>query len=140
MAAEYFDARPPQGYGIQRALTPTVSDDTGASILRQGIRYHQQAEYDLALVAFRAYFEDNPEIDDPLPAALAASAAIASGVYDEAPMFLAELPESDVTRLWLQALLELREEDFGAAKQLLGALDQTQGNPYPAADLMDRLP
>ncbi|MEM6771106.1 MAG: hypothetical protein AAF597_11015 [Bacteroidota bacterium] len=44
LAEEFFDAQPPNGYGTQRVLTPVVTSDQAASILRQGIKYHQRNE------------------------------------------------------------------------------------------------
>ena len=139
MAEAFFDARPPGGYRTQRVLTPTDVADPDASILRQAIRYHQQEQYDLALVAFRAHFADHPESDEALTISLAASAAMASGVYAEAGSFSRMLPEGNATRLWLQALLALREERRVYASQLLNQLEQTPNNPYPSSDLLLRL-
>lgn len=140
LAEAFFDAQPPNGYGTQRVLTPVPATDAAASILRQGIRYHQEAKYDLALVSFRAYFADNPIIEDAQPASLAASAAFASGAYAETNRFIGELPADNVTKMWLQALLELREENLVAAESLLSQLKNRTDNPYPAAALLDRLP
>lgn len=140
LAEEFFDARPPGGYGTQRVLTPVAETDGGASVLRQAIRYHQDGVYDLSLVSFRAYFEDNPVSDDPLPATLAASAAMASGAYTEVNTFLEALPADNNTKLWMEALLALREENFAAAELLLTQLEKKTGNLYPAEELIGRFP
>lgn len=138
---EFFSAQPPNGYGTQRALSPAgATSDADASILRQGVRYHQEEEYDLALVAFRAYFSGEPVSVKPLHLNLATTAALASGAYADAATFVAEMPVASTDRLWWGAMLDLRREKLRGAKDKLEQLVERNDNSYPAAVLLQRLP
>ncbi len=138
---EFFDARPAYGYGTQRVLTAAGNPlDTDASILRQGTLYHQEEQYDLALVAFRAYFSGSPVDPDPLHLQLAATAAMSAGAYTEAADFVAELSAASADKHWWQSLLALRQEDLVAAKAHLQAIAERKDHNYPVADLLRLLP
>lgn len=143
LAEEFFSPVPVQGYGTQRALT-AGSRDAAASILRQGIVYHQQQDYDLALVSFRAYFEEAPVREDYLPTVLATTAAIATGNYAEARELLNGIPktEKDMRQdyLWHAALLDLRNENFPAARESLTELERMDRTDYKVKALLGRLP
>ena len=140
----YFDATPVNGYSIQRGLTPAKVTDQDASILRQGVNWHQSKDYDLALVSLRAYLESNPVPATGRPLLLAATAAIAIGEYEEAAGYLAEVPRVDAaTRVaddWYTALLALRKEDLAAARPLLEKIAKdANGRNYAAKDLLKAL-
>lgn len=140
---EYFEAEPAGGYGTQRSLAAGVSDED-ASILRQGIAYHQQADFDLALVAFRAFLESNPIPTTDQPLLLAATAAIATGHYAEGEEYLEQIAEDDsevgTAANWHQALLHLRKEGRSAALVELRHVERaTVGRSYPAAELIEVL-
>ncbi|MEM6771304.1 MAG: hypothetical protein AAF597_12045, partial [Bacteroidota bacterium] len=70
----------------------------------------------------------------------AAAAAMAQGAYEEVPRFLGELPQDHPTKVWLTALLALRSEEIDTARELLSSLSQQTDNPYPATELISRLP
>lgn len=136
---EYFDAAPANGYGTQRSLAAGISDED-ASILRQGILYHQQADYDLALVSFRAFLESNAETASDRDLLFAATAAIATGHYAEGGEYLDLITEDDsepgTAANWHQALLHLRGEERKAALAELRLVEQaTAGRSYPAGKL-----
>ena len=140
---EYFEAKPVYGYGIRRSLAADLSD-TDASILRQGISYHQQADYDLAIVSFRAFLESNPEPADDQPLLLAATAAIATGHYAEGMDYLDEITEDDsetgTAANWHQALLHLRKGNNAAALAELQRVKQARaGRAYPTARLLEAI-
>jgi len=140
---QYFDPTPVGGYGIQRALG-VESLTTDQSILQQGILYHQQREYDLALVAFRAYLEGQSVTAGPRPYLLAATAAMARGAYEEAAGYLDRMPRDDDAAVaahgWYSALLDLREEKLSlAASRLKNLLEQKGGKEYPVSQVVTEL-
>ncbi len=140
---QYFEAEPVSGYGTQRSLATGISDED-ASILRQGITYHQQMDYDLALVSFRAFLESNPEPASDRPLLLAATAAIATGHYAEGKEYLAQITEDDseigTAANWHQALLLLRKEERSAALAELQLVGRSPaGSAYPTEDLVKLL-
>ncbi len=141
--AEYFSPIPPGGYGAQRVLTAAATD-TDASILRQGISYHQEGRYDYALTAFRAYLESHPEPEGYTVELLAATAAMASGEYSEGESYLEampkEVPAAKAAYIYYQALLTLRNEDLEQAGRKLELLKGLQaGGLFPAAEILDEL-
>lgn len=141
----YFEATSPVGYGTLRAVATPAALDGDASILAQGKRYHQTADYDLALVSLRAYLESNPAPEAYLPELLAGTAAMASGYYDEARDYLERLPtedsDADGAALWYLSLLDLREENLVAARGKLELLAASPArNQYPVGDVLGRLP
>ena len=140
---EYFEAKPVAGYGTQRSLAAGISDED-ASILRQGIAYHQRADYDLALVSFRAFLESNPVPATDQPLLLAATAAIATGHYAEGAEYLNQITEDDsevgTAANWHQALLYLRKEEGSTALMELRNVElATAGRAYPTVELMGLL-
>ena len=140
---EYFEAAPVEGYGTQRSLT-VGQRDTDASILRQGIAYHQQADYDLALVSLRAYLDSNPLPDNDQVFLLAATAAIASGNYAEGEEYLKQIAKDDAkfgaAASWHTALLALRKENLRAATGELRLLEQAGMNRlYPVKAILQNL-
>lgn len=137
---KYFDAAPVEGYGTQRSLTANQRD-TDASILRQGIAYHQQADYDLALMSFRAYLESNPEPASDQVFFLAATAAIAAGNYTEGEELLNQVAKDDAefgaAASWHTALLALKKENLPAATSELRSLEQAGiDRLYPVKKLL----
>lgn len=138
--AEFFTPTPPSGYGSQRVLTATATD-TDASILRQGFSYHQAGRYDYALTAFRAFLEGNPEPEGYTVELLAATAAMASGEYEEGDAFLQgmpqEAPAAKAAYLYYSALLDLRQERLDDAGEKLARLKEMQaGSLFPAAEIL----
>ncbi len=136
----YFSARPVTGYTTQRSL---AAGDTNAdaSTMRQGIAYHQREDYDLALVALRAYLEGNPEPTTNEPFLLAATAAIATGRYAEGAELLEQIPTDDpafgLAARWHLALLQLRAENKATAAELLRQIAaEGGGNSYPVQALL----
>ena len=123
----YFDATPVNGYATQRSLAAAALDED-ASILRQGIRYHQERDYDLALMSFRAYLESNPEPGNDQVFLLTATAAMASGNYAEAEAYLKQIDKDNsefaVAASWHTAMLALRNENLDAAAAELRLLEQ----------------
>lgn len=137
---EFFEATPLGGYGTQRALGTIDQNDTDASILRQGIKYHQAGDYDLALVSLRAYLEGNPVQEEKAVMLLAAGAAMATGNYAEAREYVDELSESAPSAIWYDALLNLRVEDIQGAKASLTALTEKNSEASATAkELLTRL-
>lgn len=141
---KYFEASPANGYGTQRSLVADISDED-ASILRQGVTYHQQADYDLALVSFRAYLESNPAPATDQPLLLAATAAIATGHYAEGEEYLNQIPadetEAGVASRWYIALLLLRRNDKRAAVWALRQIETSQNaRAYPVGELLAKIP
>ncbi|MFT5999603.1 MAG: tetratricopeptide (TPR) repeat protein [Neolewinella sp.] len=139
----YFDATPANGYATQRSLAAR-NEDTDASILRQGKLYHQQKDYDLALMSLRAYLESNPEPDNDQVFLLAATAAMASGNYVEAEEYLQQISKNDAkfgaAASWHMALLCLRKEDLRAAVWELRLLEQAGlDRLYPVKDILAKL-
>jgi tetratricopeptide (TPR) repeat protein len=139
----YFDATPADGYATQRSLS-AGNDDTDASILRQGKLYHQQKEYDLALMSLRAYLESNPEPDDGQVFLLGATAAMASGNYAEATAYLQQISKDDAelkaAASWHTALLDLREENLQKAINGLRLLEEAgQDRLYPVKEILAKL-
>ena len=140
---KYFSAESPIGYQTLRAVGAAQLDDE-ASILEQGKRYHQQQDYDMALVSFRAYLESNPEPASFLPELLAGTSAMASGYYDEARDYFERLPtnvsEADGAALWYLSLLDLRDENIDAARGKLEVLAKSAArNQYPVRDVLQQL-
>lgn len=139
---QYFDADPPAGYGLQRSLQAAGGNDLDASILRQGILYHQQQAYDLALPALRAYLESNPVPESYLPQLLAATAALATGEFAEGAAYLEAMPteeeEAAAAAAWYRGLLALREEKYKEADTQLRLVEKYwPTHPYPVAKLLD---
>lgn len=143
LAEEFFSPVPARGYGTQRVLVAGASD-AAASILRQGVIYHQQEDYGLALMSLRAYLEESPVQEDHLALLLAATAAIATGYYTEARGFLDAVPRSGTAvhrdYLWYSALLDLRQEDTASARKQLERLDALGKTDYAVKALLGRLP
>lgn len=143
LAEEFFSPVPVRGYGTQRALT-VGNRAAAASILRQGIIYHQQQDYDLALVSFRAYFDEVPVREEYFPTVLASTAAFVTGNYEEAREFLDGIPQTEKTvrqdYLWHTALLDLRNEDFSAARERLAELEGMGQQDYEVKALLSRFP
>lgn len=143
LAEEFFSPVPVRGYGTQRALI-AGSRDAAASILRQGIIYHQQQDYDLALVSFRAYFDEVPVREEYFPTVLASTAAFVTGNYEEAREFLDGISQTEKTvrqdYLWYTALLDLRDENFSAARERLTELEGMGQKDYEVKALLGRLP
>lgn len=142
LADKFFSALPAEGYGTQRALSPKQRATTEASILSQGILYHQQKDYDRALVSLRAYLADQPVSDDYLPGLLASTAAFATGRYGEAQEFLENMSRDSDPALaayhWQSALLALRKEDFSAARLHLEEVIKLRPAGYAANELLGR--
>lgn len=139
---EYFDAAPPAGYGLQRGFQAVGGEDLDASILRQGILYHQQGAYDLALPTLRAYLESNPVPESYLPQLLAATAAMATGEYAEGAAHLEAMPteqgEAAAAAAWYGALLALRENRYDEANAQLDLIGEYwPAHPYPVNDLLN---
>ncbi|MEM9929138.1 MAG: hypothetical protein AAF840_04930 [Bacteroidota bacterium] len=140
---EYFSPQPLMGYSTQRSLTAgDISSET--SMLRQGIAYHQQEDYELALVALRAYLAGQPENPPPAAHLLAATAAIMTGQYEEGKALLEDgtptASEYAIASTWYQALLAIRAQQFQQAKEALQRLSGTPGSEkYPINDLLRRL-
>lgn len=139
----YFDATPVNGYATQRSLA-AGNEDTDASILRQGKLYHQQKDYDLALMSLRAYLESNPEPGNHQVFLLAATAAMASGNYGEAATYLQQIsqenPEFGAAASWHTALLALKKEDLSAATKELRSLELAGMNRlYPVQEILAKL-
>ncbi|WP_026231622.1 tetratricopeptide repeat protein [Neolewinella persica] len=138
---KYFEAAPMEGYGTQRSLA-SGQRDTDASILRQGIAYHQQEDFDLALVSFRAYLEGNPEPDNGQVFLLAATAAMASGNYAEGEEYLEQIAKDDpqygAAASWHTALLELRKEHLEVAAAEFRLLEQSgMDRLYPVKAILE---
>lgn len=114
----YFSATPPAGYATQRSLAVARQDEE-ASILRQAIVYHQQADYDLALVSLRAYLAGAPMPGHAETYLLAATAAVASGEYQEGKQYLELISPDDgatfIYACWYDVLLLLRQEQLAEA-------------------------
>lgn len=144
LADKYFLAIPADGYGTQRALTPSGDVGAEASILRQGIRYHQQGDFDRALVSLRAYLDDQPVTEEYLPAYLAGTAAFATGRYEESREFIAGMTRTtrsaQAAYHWQTALLSLRDEDFPSARVHLEEVRDLLPAVYPVEELLGRLP
>lgn len=141
--AEYFDAEPVSGYGTQRAFVRLT--DQEASVLRQAITYHQDRDYDYAIMAFRNYLATNPIPADPRIAVLAGTAAMATGHHQEAREYFDLLTEEDgfayAESLWYGALNELHADRLPSVRVLLEELrDNRYASEYPLVDLMPRLP
>lgn len=139
---EYFTAVPQQGYGTQRGFARDT--DQEASVLRQAYNYHQNADYDLAIVSFRSYLSTNPVPADARIPILAATAALANGHTAEAKELLTLVNEDDgaayASATWYQAMAELRAERLVAAEVLLTELhDSRYAVAYPTGDLLERL-
>jgi lipopolysaccharide biosynthesis regulator YciM len=139
----YFDATPVDGYATQRSLA-AGNEGTDASILRQGKLYHQQKDYDLALMSLRAYLESNSEPTSSEPLLLAATAAMATGRYDEGNEFLQlinlDSPDQGNTAKWYSALLLIRKGEKANATNLLRELEaQGMGRLYPVKDVLAKL-
>lgn len=139
----YFDATPVNGYATQRSLTAATPDED-ASILRQGVRYHQEQDYDLALMSFRAYLESNPEPNNDQVFLLAATAAMASGNYAEGEEYLMRIAKDDsefgAAASWYIALLTLRKEKLDAAAAELRLLEQAgMDRLYPVKEILASL-
>lgn len=143
--AEFFTPTPPGGYAAERTLTAgQVTTDTDASILRQGITYHQEERYDYALASLRAYLESNPDPVNPNVELLAATAAMASGEYAEAESYLQDMPretaKAEGAYLYYGALINLREEQLEAAENKLITLGKLPGaEMYPAAEILEKM-
>lgn len=140
---EYFSATPAQGYATQRSLA-VAGNDTDASILHQGKLYHQQQDYDLALMSLRAFLESNPVPATGEPLFLAATAASATGHYAEAAEYLAQIapdePEYGPEASWHTALLLLKDEKPVAARPYLEGLKNSgRGNLYPVEEVLKKL-
>ncbi|NJC27730.1 hypothetical protein [Neolewinella antarctica] len=140
---QYFTANSPIGYTTDRALGLTALAGD-AAILEQGKRYHQDTDYDLALVSLRTYLDHNPVPNDYLPELLAGTAAMATGNYAEARSHLWQLPESDSdadgAALWYLSLLDLREENLVAARGKLRLLaGSPAGRQYPVEEVLGEL-
>jgi tetratricopeptide (TPR) repeat protein len=143
MYEAYFDATPVNGYATQRSLA-AGTNDTDASILRQGKLYHQQKDYDLALMSLRAYLESNPEQTSSKPLLLAATSALATGRYSEGEELLQlinmDIPEHGNAAKWYTALLHLRKEEKTKAAKLLRELETAGlGRLYPVKDILAKL-
>jgi tetratricopeptide (TPR) repeat protein len=139
----YFDATPPDGYATQRSLAATRQDEE-ASILRQAIIYHQQADYDLALVSLRASLDGFPMPGNAETYLLAATAATASGEYREGKQYLDLIsPDDGVTFVyarWYAALLALRQEQTAeAASTLRTNQAEMMKLGLPVAALLERI-
>lgn len=142
---EYFDAAPPTGYGLQRGFQVAGGSDLDASMLRQGVLYHQQGKYDLALPALRAYLEGNPTPENYLPQFLAATAALATGEYAEGAIYLEAMPkeqgEAAAAAAWYGALLALRKKKYREATEQLRLIEQYwPAHPFPITALLDNYP
>lgn len=144
LAASYFSAEPVEGYGVRRALAAGEEDSGSISVLRQGINYHQNGDYRLALTSLRAYLAEEPLTRDYLPAYLASTAAFATGRYAESREFIEEMrrdtPSARAAFLWQSALLELREDDIAGARWHLQALSGDAADQYATAELLALLP
>lgn len=143
LAEAFFLPEPVMGYGTQRALTVGTKDVT-ESLLRQGKTYHQQKDFDLALVSLRAYFDEVAVEPDYLPYLLAVTAAMATGHYKESVEHLNEMPrtkkQAEAAYRWYASLLSLRQENVVEARLHLEQLLALQPQAYPASELMDLLP
>lgn len=143
LAEEYFSALPAGGYGTQRALRPVTIATNDAAILDQGILFHQQQEYDKALVSFRAYLDAHPVTDDYLPGYLASTAAFATGRYHESEEYIGTIqrnsPTAQAAFHWQSAILALRREQFTAAQRHLGQVLELAPAEYAAEELLLRV-
>jgi len=143
LAEEYFTALPAGGYGTQRALRPVTIETNDAAILDQGILYHQQQEYDRALVSLRAYLDDRPVTDDYLPGFLASTAAFATGRYAESQEYIQSMQRSSRSAKaafhWQSALLELRQEELTSAHHHLEQVVSLDSTGYAAGELLLRV-
>ncbi|MFK8164788.1 MAG: hypothetical protein AB8H12_20245 [Lewinella sp.] len=139
----YFDATPVNGYATQRSLAAAAPDED-ASILRQAITYHQQTDYDLSLMSFRAYLESHPQPDNDQVFLLAATAAMASGNYAEGEEYLQQIDKTDTefgaAASWHNALLLLRKEKLRAAVWEFRLLEKAGlDRLYPVKEILQDL-
>ncbi|OAV43297.1 hypothetical protein [Lewinella sp. 4G2] len=140
---QYFQAEMPANAGNTRAVA-VATLDPDASLLEQGRRHYLSEDYDLALVSLRAYLESNPFPDDYLPELMAGTSAMATGNYAEGKRYLQQLPdthdEADAAALWYLSLIDLHEEQLGAARAKLELLSQQPlGSEYPVNEVLGEL-
>lgn len=140
---EYFSAVPIQGYTAQRSLSAGVPD-ADASILKQAYTYHKAADYDLALVSFRAYLESNPFPVNEETLLLAGISAVATGEYAEGAEYLDQIDgggEYAAEAWWHLALIDLQRGDLKAARgELQRVTSNSYGRNFPAEDVLEKIP
>ncbi|TXF83360.1 hypothetical protein FUA23_21595 [Neolewinella aurantiaca] len=138
----YFDAAPSQGYTTQRSLSASAND-TDASIIRQAYTYHKSADYDLALMSFRAYLESNPLPVSDETLLLAGTSAVATGNYAEGADYLDQIDQEGEyasEAWWHLALIDLQRGDLKAAKgELARVANSRYGHNFPTAQIMEEL-
>ncbi len=139
----YFNPVPVQGYAAQRSLSAGVND-ADASIIRQAYAYHKAADYDLALVSFRAYLESNPAPVNDETLLLAGTSAVATGNYAEGEEYLDQIEKNGpfaAEAWWHLALIDVRQGDFAAGKNELKRVISKAGTGIlPASELLGQLP
>lgn len=139
----YFSAAPVQGYPAQRSLSAGMVD-ADASILRQAYAYHKAADYDLALVSFRAFLESNPVPESDETLLLAGTSAVATGNYAEGAEYLRRVDENGAFAAearWHLALLDLREGSLAAARGELRRISEAPaGRSLPVGELLEKIP
>lgn len=117
--------------------------DTEASILRQAVAYHQAKDYDYAIMALRAYREEAAQVS-PEVSLLSATAAIASGYYEEGAAYLSEVGPDDghafAEASWYAALLAVRSDRLRAAQAHLDRVTAFGGQErFAVLDLQARI-
>ena len=139
---DYFSPVPVQGYAAQRSLSAGVNDED-ASIIRQAYAHHKAADYDLALVSFRAYFESNPVPINDEALLLAGTSAVATGHYAEGEEYLDQIEDSGAFAAeawWHLALIDLREENLMAGRDELKRIIKKEAGGLPASELLKKIP
>lgn len=140
---EYFSAVPVQGYAVQRSLSAGANDED-ASILRQAFAYHKSADYDLALVSFRAYLESNPLPVHEETLLLAGTSAVATGNYAEGAEYLDQIETSGelaAEARWHLALIDLQQGKLTSARgELKRVATSKNGQGLPITELLEKIP
>lgn len=125
---KYFNPQPRYGYEQQRAAT-APNNRRNEVVLDQAITYHEQKQYELSLIAWRAYLAFDGLPNDFRPYLYAATAALATGNDEEAAYFLDQLPPNAKDAFgeevhWYRSLLSLKQN--GPSEAVLEQLEQLQ--------------
>jgi outer membrane protein assembly factor BamD (BamD/ComL family) len=141
--AEYFSAVPAQGYTAQRSLSARAHDED-VSIIKQAYSYHKAADYDLALVSFRAYLESNPLPANEEALLLAGISAVATGEYAEGAEYLGQIDKDGAYAAeawWHLAMIDLQRGDLKAARgELQRVAASSYSRNFPAEDVLAKIP